>query len=216
MRLIKKKGYKTVTDFYADIADEKLEVNSVIDQYIELEKREEELAAGHSDRSVENYIAQTPIEEITAKEDVLIIDQDLTGIDYHLAKCCNPIYGDDIFGFVSTKGIKIHRKNCPNAPAMFSRYGYRVVKTRWSGKAGSNYLVTLRVSGNDDIGILTNITSVISKESGVTIRSINVYPADGIFHGTISVMLSDTSALNQLIGKLRGIKGLKEIERITG
>ncbi|MDL2322887.1 RelA/SpoT family protein [Bacteroidales bacterium OttesenSCG-928-A17] len=215
MRLIKKKGYKTVTDFYADIANEKLDVNSVIDQYLELEKREEELAAGHSDRSVENFITQTPAEEITAKEDVLIIDQNLTGIDYHLAKCCNPIYGDEVFGFVSTKGIKIHRKNCPNAPAMFSRYGYRIVKTRWSGKAGSNYLVTLRISGNDDIGILTNITSVISKEPGITIRSINVIPADGIFQGTISVMLSDTSALNQLIGKLRNIRGLKQVERTS-
>ena len=215
MRLIKKKGYKTVTDFYADIADEKLDANSVIEQYIELEKKEEEAALGHTDRSVENFVAQTPIAEITAKEDVLIIDRDLTGIDYHLAKCCNPIYGDDIFGFVSTKGIKIHRRNCPNAPAMFSRYGYRIVKSRWSGKAGSNYMVSLRISGNDDIGILTNITSVISKESGITIRSINVSPIDGIFHGTINVMLSDTSALNQLIGKLRGIKGLKEVERVA-
>jgi (p)ppGpp synthetase, RelA/SpoT family len=214
MRLIKKKGYKTVTDFYADIADEKLDANSIIDQYLELEKREEELTSAHGDRSVENYIAQTPIEEITSKEDVLIIDQNLTGIDYHLAKCCNPIYGDDIFGFVSTKGIRIHRKNCPNAPAMFSRYGYRVVKTRWSGKASSSYQVSLRISGNDDIGILTNITSLISKESGISIRSINVSPADGIFQGTISVMLSDTSALHQLIGKLKGIKGLKQVERL--
>jgi len=214
MRLIKKKGYKTVTDFYADISNEKLDVNSIIDQYLELEKREEELTTGHSDRSVENYVVQTPIEEITAKEDVLIIDQNLTGIDYHLAKCCNPIYGDDIFGFVSTKGIRIHRKTCPNAPAMFSRYGYRVVNTRWSGKASSSYQVTLRISGNDDIGILTNITSVISKEPGVAVRSINVSPADGIFQGTISVMLSDTSALNQLVGKLKGIKGLKQVERM--
>ena len=216
MRLIKKKGYKTVTNFYADIANERLDPNTVIDQYIELGKREEELASGgHTDRSVENFVPQTPIEEITAKEDVLIIDQNLTGIDYHLAKCCNPIYGDDVFGFVSTKGIRIHRKNCPNAPAMFSRYGYRIVKTRWSGKAGSNYLVTLRISGNDDIGILTNITSIISKEPGITIRTINVSPADGIFQGMISVMLSDTSALNQLIGKLRGIKGLKQVERMS-
>jgi GTP pyrophosphokinase len=210
MRLIKKKGYKTVTDFYADIASEKLDVNTVIDQYLEQEKGE---TVEHSDRSVENYYAQTPVEEITAKEDVLVIDQNLTGIDYSLAKCCNPIYGDDIFGFVSSKGIKIHRRNCPNANSMFSRYGYRIVQTRWSGKPGANYPVTLKIIGNDDIGIVTNITSVIAKESGMMLRSINVDPSDGLFQGTLTVVLSDTSVMNGLIKKIKAIKGVKQVER---
>jgi GTP pyrophosphokinase len=213
MRLIKKKGYKTVTDFYADIANEKSDVNTIIDQYLEQEKKEQELA-GHTDRSVENYVAQMPVEEITAKEDVLVIDQNLTGIDYTLAKCCNPIYGDEIFGFVSSSnGIKIHRLNCPNAAAMFSRYGYRIVKTRWSGKSGASYPVTLKIIGNDDIGIVTNITSVIAKENGMMLRSINVDPADGLFHGTLTVMLSDTSVMDSLIKKLKTIKGVKQVSR---
>ena len=212
MRLIKKKGYKTVTNFYADIATEKLDVNTVIDQYLELEKKEQDLA-DHVDRSVENYHAQTPVEEATGKEDVLVIDQNLTGIEYSLAKCCNPIYGDEIFGFVSSKGIKIHRLNCSNAPAMFTRYAYRIVKSRWAGKSGSNYPVILKIVGNDDIGIVTNITSVISKESGMTLRSIHVDPSDGLFQGTLTVMLSDTSAMNSLIKKIQAIKGMKQVSR---
>ena len=213
MRLIKKMGYKTVTDFYADIATEKSDVNTVIDQYLDLEKKEQE-SAEPVDRSVENYHVQTiPIDEITNKEDVLVIEQNLTGIEYALAKCCNPIYGDEIFGFVSSKGIKIHRLNCPNAPAMFSRYGYRIVQSRWAGKPGSNYPVTLRIIGNDDIGIVTNITSVISKESGMMLRSIQVDPSDGLFQGTLTVMLSDTSVMNSLIKKIKAIKGVKQVNR---
>jgi len=212
MRLIKKKGYKTVTNFYSDIAAEKLDVNAVIDQYLELEKKEQELAE-HIDRSVENYQAQTPIDEIINKDDVLVIDQNLTGIEYTLAKCCNPIFGDEIFGFVSSKGIKIHRLNCPNAPEMFNRHGYRVVKSRWAGKSGANYPVVLKIIGNDDIGIVTNITSVISKESGMMLRSIHVDPSDGLFQGTLTVMLSDTAAMNSLIKKIQAIKGVKQVNR---
>jgi GTP pyrophosphokinase len=212
MRFIKKKGYKTVTDFYADIANDKLDVNTVIDQYLESEKKEQELAE-HSERSVENFIAQTPVDEITRNEDVLVIDQNLTGIDYALAKCCNPIYGDDIYGFVSSKGIKIHRRNCPNAPEMFNRFGYRLVNVRWSGKPGANFPVTLKIVGNDDIGIVTNITSVISKENGMMLRSINVDSSDGLFQGTLTVMLSDTAAMNSLIKKIKAVKGVKQVNR---
>lgn len=214
MRLIKKMGYKTVTNFYADIAHERLDVNHVIDQYQEQEKKEQELAEHNAERSVENYQAPpTPIEDISNKEDVLVIDQNLTGIDYKLAKCCNPIYGDDIFGFVSSQGIKIHRTNCPNAPLMFKKYGYRIVKSRWANKSGANYPVSLRVIGHDDIGIVTNITSLISKENGIMLRSINVDSQDGLFQGTITVLLSDTSAMNNLIKKIRAVKGVKQVNR---
>ena len=212
MRLIKKKGFKTVTDFYAEIAEERLDVNAVIDQYADLEKKE--LEQDHREHGVENYYSQTPVEEFTKSEDVLVIDQNLTGVDYSLAKCCNPIYGDEIFGFVSSKGIKIHRRNCPNAPQMFNRYGYRVVNVRWSGKPGSNYPVTLRIIGNDDIGIVTNITSVISKEKEMMLRSINVDPSDGLFQGTLTVMLSDNATLTSLIKKIKAIKGVKQVERL--
>jgi GTP pyrophosphokinase len=212
MRLIKKMGYKTITDFYANIAKEHLDVNVVIDNYLEQEKKEQELTE-HSDRSVENYSAPNLGEESLKKEDVLVIDKNLTDIEYTLAKCCNPIYGDEIFGFVSSQGIKIHRLNCPNAPSMFKRYGYRVVKSRWAGKSGANYPVTLKIVGHDDIGIVTNITSIISKENGMTLRSINVDPKDGLFQGTLMVMLSDTSVMDSLIKKIKAVKGVKQVSR---
>jgi GTP pyrophosphokinase len=212
MRLIKKMGYKNVTDFYVAISQERLDVNAVIDHYLEQEKKEQEqLEPGN--RSVENYCAPTPGETITQKEDVLVIDKNLTGIDYSLAKCCNPIYGDEIFGFVSSHGIKIHRMNCPNADSLFKRYGYRVVKSRWAGKSGATYPVILKVVGQDDIGIVTNITSLIAKESGMMLRSINVDSQDGLFQGSITVMLSNTSAMDGLMKKLKAIKGIKQVSR---
>ena len=118
MQLIKKLRYKTVTDFYIDIASEKLEVNWVIDQYLELEQRESEVHNISQAVSADSF-TYTPAPDITRRNDELIIDQNLTGIDYRMAKCCNPIFGDEIFGFVSSQGIKIHRINCPNARIFF-------------------------------------------------------------------------------------------------
>jgi GTP pyrophosphokinase len=214
MRYIKKKGFKTVTDFYLDLAEERLDVNHVMDEYLELERREKETAEHPEVRSAEQFVAPVPADETASSQDVLIIDRNLTGIEYHLAKCCNPIYGDAVFGFVSTRGIRIHRMNCPNAQEMFGRFGYRIVQARWSGKTNAGYSVTLRVIGHDDIGIVTNITSIISKESGMTLRSIRVDSVDGLFQGDITVLLSNTSAMEQLIRKIRGVKGVKQVSRL--
>jgi guanosine-3',5'-bis(diphosphate) 3'-pyrophosphohydrolase len=137
MQLIKKLRYKTVTEFYVDIASEKIDVNWVIDRYLELENKESESREGHAMVSAGEFTLKTPSPE-TSGSDELIIDQNLTGVDYKLAKCCNPIFGDDIFGFVSSQGIKIHRVNCPNAHDLFSRFGYRILKARWSGKTSSD------------------------------------------------------------------------------
>lgn len=216
MRMIKKLGFKTITDFYIKIAEESLDINSVIDQYVELEKKETEQHDRHEAVSAENYVPQNlEIAKETLSKEELILDKNLTGVDYKLAKCCNPIYGDEIFGFVSSQGIKIHRKNCPNAHDMFSRFAYRVIPARWSGKSGSTYTVTLRVIGNDDIGIINNLTSIISKESGINMRSISIDSNDGLFHGSISVMLNNTNMLNGLMKKLKTVKGVKEVSRLS-
>lgn len=216
MRLIKKMGFKTVTDFYIDIAAEKLDVNSVIDQYLDLEKKETETHDRHETVSAGNYVPlQADITKDADKREELVIDQNLTGVDYKLAKCCNPIYGDDIFGFVSSQGIKIHRKNCPNAHDMMSRFAYRVIPAKWSGRSGSLYTVTLRVIGHDDIGIINNLTSIISKESGINMRSISIDSNDGLFQGNISVTLNNTDMLNGLIKKLKTVKGVKEVSRLN-
>lgn len=214
MRYIKKKGFKTVTDFYIEIAENRLDPNQVIDEYVEAVRKETE-PSEQEIRSAEEYITSTPIEEISTNKDVLVIDKNLTGIEYKLAKCCNPIYGDDVFGFVSTQGIKIHRMDCPNAQEMFSRFGYRIIRAKWSGKGDNGYAVTLRVVGRDDIAIVTNITSVIGKESNVTLRSININSTDGLFQGNFTVMIRDTTSLNMLTKKIRNVNGVKSVERLN-
>ncbi|MFR0678045.1 RelA/SpoT family protein [Dysgonomonas mossii] len=216
MRLIKKLGFKTITDFYIKIAEESLDVNSVIDQYLDLEKKETEQHDKHEAISAENYVVYTPeTKKDSSSKEELIIDQNLTGVDYKLAKCCNPIYGDEIFGFVSSQGIKIHRVNCPNAHDMFSRFAYRVIPAKWSGKSGSTYTVTLRIIGNDDIGIINNLTSIIAKEQGINMRSISIDSNDGLFQGNMSVTLNNTDMLNGLIKKLKTVKGVKEVSRLA-
>ncbi|MDR0574483.1 MAG: TGS domain-containing protein [Tannerella sp.] len=215
MRYIKKKGYKTVTDFYIDIAEEKLDINTVIDECIEQERKEKDPPEHSEIRSAEEYVANIEAKEISTQQDILVIDNNLTGIDYKLAKCCNPIYGDPVFGFVSTQGIKIHRMDCPNAPEMRSRFGYRIIPAEWSGKGTSGYTVTLRIIGNDDISIVTNITSVISKENRVSLRSINIDSVDGLFQGTFTIIIPDTSSLTLLTKKIQGARGVKSVSRLN-
>lgn len=215
MRYIKKKGFKTVTDFYIEIAEERLDPNLVLEEYLDAVRRETEPNDRNEVRSAEEFITTTPVEEISSNKDVLVLDKNLTGIEYRLAKCCNPIYGDEVFGFVSTQGIKIHRMDCPNAQEMFSRFGYRIIRAKWSGKGGNGYIVTLRVVGRDDIAIVTNITSVIGKESGVTLRSLNIDSVDGIFQGNFAVLVRDTTVLNMLTKKIKAVKGVKTVSRLN-
>ena len=215
MRYIKKKGFKTVTDFYIELAEERLDPNNVIDEYQEYVRKETEVNDRSEVRSAGEYITTTEVEEISTNKDVLVIDKNLTGIEYKLAKCCNPIYGDDVFGFVSTQGIKIHRLDCPNAQEMFSRFGYRIIRAKWSGKGDNGYVVTLRVIGRDDITIVTNITSVIGKESNVTLRSLNIDSVDGIFQGNFAVLVRDTNSLNLLVKKIKAVKGVKTVDRLN-
>ena len=215
MRLIKKMGYKTVTDFYQDIAIDKLDVNNILDRYTELQKKETETREDIVYRSAENYSIQPQADDKIFKDDVLVIDQNLKGLEFKLAKCCNPIYGDDVFGFVTiTGGIKIHREDCPNAREMKARFGYRIVKARWDGKSqGKQYPITLRIVGHDDIGIVTNITSIINKENGILLRSINIDSNDGLFSGMLTVMVDDTGKLEALIKKIKTVKGVKQVNR---
>ena len=215
MRLIKRLGFKNVTEFYQKIADGALDVNETLDKYVEQQKRDNDTHDEIIYRSAEGYNLQAAQEESTSKEDVLVIDQNLKGLEFKLAKCCNPIYGDDVFGFVTVSGgIKIHRADCPNATQMRERFGYRIVKARWAGKSvGTQYPITLRVVGHDDIGIVTNITSIISKENGITLRSIGIDSNDGLFSGTLTVMVGDTGHLEALIKKLRTVKGVKQVSR---
>ena len=176
MRTMKKLGYKEASDFYRDIANESLDIAAVIDKYLELQQGDKTVTGDNQARSADEFVLEEHIASKTQQnEDVLVIDKNLKGIDYQLAHCCNPIYGDDVFGFVTAGGgIKIHRCDCPNAPEMRRRFGYRIVKAKWSGKGSSQYSITLRVIGNDDLGIVNNLTSIISKDEKLVLRSINI------------------------------------------
>lgn len=214
--LIKKLGFKETNDFYRQIADETLDINHVIEKYQEIQAYDNNLQGQQQTRSADEYSFENSIKNFTKSNgDVLVIDRNLKGIYYQLSKCCNPIYGDDVFGFVTVSGgIKIHRKDCPNALEMRKRFGYRILQARWSGKADSKYVITLKIIGNDDIGIVNNITSVISKDENIMMRSINIDSHDGLFSGNLEINVEDTSKLNQLIKKLRVIKGVKQIIRL--
>lgn len=216
MHLIKRMGFKVATDFYKQIADEKLDVNEVIEKYVEVRDYDQNLNTPQITRSATEFSYDNPDEEIARNnDDVLVIDRNLKGVDYSLAKCCQPIYGDPVFGFVTVSGgIKIHRTSCPNAPELRKRFGYRIVKARWSGKSAGQYSITIKVVGNDDLGIVNNITSIISKEEKIVMRSINIDSHDSLFDGTIVVQLEDVSKLEALMKKLRTVKGVKQVSRL--
>jgi len=217
-RLIKKMGFKETRDFYHKVAEQQIDINEIIETYQEIKHHDDngsrqDNGAGKSAGSY-NYVSA---DEVIAKtgDDVLVIDRNLKGIDFQLSRCCNPIYGDDVFGFVTVSGgIKIHRTDCPNAPELRKRFGYRVVRARWSGKGQSQYSITLRVVGNDDIGIVNNLTSIISKEEKLSLRSISIDSHDGLFSGNLVVAVEDISRLETLIRRLRTVKGVKNVVRI--
>ena len=215
MRLIRKLGFKTVTDFYQSIANESMDVNDIIDKYLDMQKRETEQREEISYRSAEGFNMQQPTDAKDYKDDVLVIDRNLKGLDFTLARCCNPIYGDEVFGFVSINGgIKIHRCDCPNAKEMRSRFPYRIVKARWAGKSqGKQYPITLRIIGHDDIGIVTNITAIINKENNILLRSISIDSHDGLFSGMLTVTVDDNAKLESLIKKIKTVKGVKQVNR---
>ena len=216
--LVKKLGFKEISEFYRQVASGELDAGVVIDRYVEIQQGEQPVTGNNIAETAANFVLDdnTKLKGQSSKlDDVLVIDSNLKGIDYQLARCCQPIYGDKVFGFVTAGGgIKIHRDDCPNAPELKKRFGYRVVRAMWSGKGASQYAITLRVIGNDDIGIVNNLTSIISKDEKLVLRSINIDSHDGLFSGNLEVMLDDNTRLETLIKKLRTVKGVKQVSRI--
>ena len=215
MKMIKKMGYKTVTDFYNDVANEKIDMASIVDNYIGMVEKEKESA--YINRSAQDFVLQPHESEKEAKsDDIVRIGEGIRNINYKLSKCCNPIQGDAIMGFISSDGaIKIHKKECPNAIHLTRRYPYRTIRAAWSDKVGENqFAVTLEIVGNDDIGIVNTLTSIITKEKNVSLRSIAIDSNDGLFNGRIVIGVNDSTSLNNVIKKIKTIKGLKDVRRI--
>src|SRR4051812_27376098 len=149
------------------------------------------------------------------KTDMLVIGDDLQKLDYKLSPCCNPIPGDDVFGFITIgEGIKIHRVSCPNAIKLLSNYAYRVVKAKWLNDQMISFLAGIKIIGTDELGLVNNITKIISNENNINMRSIKFDTDDGLFEGTIMIYVHDTKHLNHLMGNLQKVKGVNRVERI--
>lgn len=212
-RYMKKAGYKYSTDFYAAIAAEELDPYRVIAGCLELgaaESEPEQTRAG----AEEFTLRQEHRDKDDAGEVLVIGEKSIKGLNYRMARCCSPVYGDKVFGFISSDGVvKVHREDCPNARNIRERYPYRLINVAWSGAAGALMPVSIKVLGHDDIGIVTNITSIINKESGVQLRNISIDSHDGLFRGYLVIGVPDSMSLPSLLRKIATVKGVKEVSR---
>lgn len=215
-QLTKHFKYKNVNDFFRDIGLEKIEISAVKEFVTREDKKETE--SGDDDaligKTAANFIQPTPLENDNST-DALVIDKDLNNVEYKLSKCCNPIFGDEIFAFVAvTGGIKIHRITCPNASELKSRFGYRIQPASWTGGAVGSYSATLKIIGNDELSIVANISNLISKEQKVKMRSISVDSNHGTFEGTLTVFVTNKDVLESVIKKILNLKGVIKVTRI--
>ncbi|MBN1791549.1 MAG: bifunctional (p)ppGpp synthetase/guanosine-3',5'-bis(diphosphate) 3'-pyrophosphohydrolase [Bacteroidales bacterium] len=208
-KLLKAYKLKTAQDLYYQIATEEIDIAQIkelLQEPVAPEKPYPETEA-----------APTPQQETFIKsDDYLIIDDKLAHVDFKLSKCCNPIFGDEIFGFVTvSEGIKVHRLNCPNAAQLISRYGYRIVKARWkSGGKEALFTVEIDVHGQNDPNILNNISNLLSKDLKVTLRSISFDNENGMLRGRLKITVKDTAHLDSLINRLAAVKGVYRVNRV--
>jgi len=212
-KLLRHYRLKTATDLYFMVATEKIDLMQVK----ELLQEKEKPAPAQKTTEIGEEAVEKMVSGSVRHDDYLIIDKSLDKVEYKLGKCCNPIYGDEIFGFVTVSaGITIHRVSCPNAGQLISRHGYRIVKAQWADTGEEVYLpASIRVTGVDDIGILSKISDTISKDLKVNMRSVSIDTTDGIFEGTLTLFVKDTGHLDLvLIRRLGKIKGVINVSRM--
>ena len=198
-------------DLFIAVATGKIELKD-LKEYLNSEK---EIENRGNDFKNDGKNIEALLNKVKGPEsDILLIGEDLQKIDYTLAACCNPIPGDDVFGFVTvSEGIKIHRTNCPNAAQLMANYGYRIVKAKWNGQQELTFLTGLHIIGIDDVGLINNITKVISNDFKVNMRSITVDTNDGIFDGSIKIFVNDKEHLDNLIKNLLEVNGVTGVNR---
>ncbi|NOQ23902.1 MAG: RelA/SpoT family protein [Bacteroidales bacterium] len=209
--LLKQFKLKKPVDLYQSIATEKIDVKDIKD-FLNEDSKEPETVKEVLEKK------ETSLKEkgSSAGNDLLLIDDELSNLDYKLAKCCNPILGDSIFGFVTvSEGIKIHRTSCPNARQLIEKYNYRILKAQWSKYASKqSFQATIKITGIDEVGMLNKITSVISKDLKVQMRSIAIDSIDGMFDGTLKIVVESIKHLEGLISKLKQEKGILKVSRV--
>ena len=197
-------------DFYHRIAVEVIDLKNLRDFFDQKESGSLKLPVKSDKQTFEELV-----KNIRGKSDMLVIGEGIDKIEYKLSPCCHPIPGDDVFGFITINdGIKIHRTNCPNAIQLMSNYAYRIVKARWFGDQQIAFLAGIKMTGMDDVGVVNNITKIISSELKVNIRSLNIESNDGLFEGMIMLFVHDTEHLTTLIKKLKKLPGIIKVSRI--
>tara|TARA_R110002049_G_scaffold63_6_gene377 strand:- start:1444 stop:3666 length:2223 start_codon:yes stop_codon:yes gene_type:complete len=167
-------------------------------------------------RSPSNNKEIVETEETTSKYDALVFGREEEKLDYKLSKCCNPIPGDNVFGFLTiNEGIKVHKKNCPNAISLQSNYAYRIMQAKWIDSTKQDFKVILHISGVDNRGIINDLTRIISSNMGVFINSINIAGNEGIFDGKISLSVKNSGQLNKLMKSIQKVEGVKKVDRVN-
>lgn len=203
-------GFNETTEFYYQIAKGKVDLSKLR----ELEVKGGQIIEKKPKVEDKNQLKQI-LKEVNPKKDTIVIGQDFKNIDYKLSKCCNPIPGDNIFGFISINdGIKIHKTNCPNATQLMSNYAYRIIKARWKSDQREERITGLELTGIDDMGIVNDITNIVSRQHNVNMKSISFETKDGLFQGKIMLYVYDSEHLMQLIEKIEQIEGVKTVDRI--
>lgn len=198
-------------DLYYRIAIEVID----LDDLREFTQDKEKIFSPSHNRREQPSLEQI-VKEVRGTNESLVIGDNLSRIDYKLAICCNPIPGDDVFGFISvTDGIKIHRVNCPNAVKLMSNYAYRIVKAKWTQHKEIAFLAAIKMTGLDNVGVVNHITKIISTDLKVNIRSINIESKDGMFEGTLMLFVHDTRHLDMLLTKLKKLKGILTVSRVN-
>jgi GTP diphosphokinase / guanosine-3',5'-bis(diphosphate) 3'-diphosphatase len=208
-KLLKAYKLKIAQDLYYQIATEEIDIAQIKDLLQEPVTAEKPV--------VETESSPPPQPEALIKsDDYLIIDDKLAHVDFKLSKCCNPIFGDEIFGFVTVgEGIKVHRLNCPNAAQLISKYGYRIVKARWkSGGKEALFTVEINVQGENDPNIFNHISNLLAKDLKVTLRSINFDTENGMLRGRLKITVKDTAHLDSLMARLASVKGVYKVNRV--
>ena len=197
-------------DFYYQIARDLIDLKDLKEIITDKEKFKPKFTPKPEQQSFDQLV-----KNVRGSSDMLVIGENLEKIDYKLSPCCTPIPGDDVFGFITVgEGIKIHRTNCPNAIQLMSNYAYRIVKARWTGQKEIAFLAGIKINGADEVGVVNNITKVISNELKVNIRSISIESNDGVFEGTIMLYVHDTDHLKKLMQKLGKVSGILSVNRI--
>lgn len=210
-RLVNFLNLKNALEMYQQVADNKVDLTAVRDWL-----KEKDPAGYLKEKTVHDKRIESFIKSTVRKDDCLIINDTLDRIDYQLSKCCNPIFGDEVFGFITVgSGAKIHRINCPNAKQMISRYPYRIVKVQWTEDHEDDafYTVNIRLTGMDDIGIINEVSKVISSDLRVNMRAMKVQSDDGCFAGQITLAVNDRNHLNIILKKIKQVKGVLTVQR---